>query len=42
MVAKINFEAVVPATTKNFIHHIMIEFIDKLELNDTKYQTNRT
>ena len=41
MGANIDFEAAVP-TTKKFFLQSMTEFINLLELNDQKYQTNRT
>ena len=40
IVSNIEFEAAVPSINKNFFHQIMVHFLNKLKLNDYKYQTN--
>ena len=30
-----------PSIRKYFFHHIMMDFVNKLELSDQKYQTNK-
>ena len=40
-VSNIYFEAIFPSINKIF-HQRMIDFVDKLDSNDQKYQTNRT
>ena len=38
----IEFETFVPSIKKNFFHQCMVDFVNKLEFNDQKYQTNGT
>ena len=40
MGSNIYFVAVIPTTKDNFFRHIMIGFVDILEFNNHKYQTN--
>ena len=35
-----SFEAIIPSIKNNFFHRHMINFVNKLELSDQKYQTN--
>ena len=38
----ISFESVIPPIKKNFFHQRMVDFVNKLEFTDQKYQTNGT
>ena len=38
IVTSIYSEAVVPTRKRNFFYHNMIDFVNRLELNDKKYQ----
>ena len=38
----IKFEAKIASIKKNLFHRLMVDFVDKLELSDQKYQTNVT
>ena len=40
MGANIYFEAIVPEIKNKFFHHCKIDFVNILQLNDQKYQTN--
>ena len=42
MVSNIDFGAIFPEIKNNFLHKIIIEFVNRLELNDQKYQKNGT
>ena len=42
MGSNIYFETVVPTTKGNLFHQHMIEFVNKLDFNYRKYQTNGT
>ena len=39
-VLNISFEEILPSIKKYFFHQRMIDFVNKLDLNDQKYQTN--
>ena len=40
IVTNIEFEARIPSIKKNFFHQRMVEFANKLDSSDQKYQTN--
>ena len=40
IVTNIEFDAIIPSTTNNFFHQSMVDFVNKLELSDQKYENN--
>ena len=40
IVKNIEFESIVSSTKKYFFHQRMVDFVNKLELSDQKYQTD--
>ena len=42
IVENIEFEAIIPSIKKNLFYQKMVDFLNKLELSDQKYQTNGT
>ena len=40
IVTNIEFEAILPSIKNYYFHQCMVDFVNKLELSDQKYQTN--
>ena len=40
IVTNIEFESMIPSIKNYFFHNPMVDFLNKLELSDQKYQTN--